>query len=94
MGKILELIGILAIAVGVFFFRIFVTCKIYDLTILPLGGPHLKFWQVFAVMYFIQVISTNYASEEKKTSQEHIIRLLTTVAGLLLSWGFAYWIFR
>ena len=93
MEKFLQIVGVMALAVVTFFARLAILCKIWNLTTASLNAPHLTMTQMFGISIFIA--SVTY--EHKKTGEielaDTVASSLTSMVGLLISWGLAQLVF-
>jgi hypothetical protein len=92
----LGILGGLALGVATFFFRLFVLGKVYTLTIgQHLNGPSLTMWQMFALSWFVALITFDpkIGDDTHKDLKKSIQKTVAVNLGLLISWGLAALIF-
>jgi hypothetical protein len=92
MKTFLKYLGLLIIAAGAFFARLFILGRIWNLTVVPLGVPHLTWLQMFGVTLFLQAVALEYR-KESVSPEDAVSKNIVVLAGLLLGWAFAYWMF-
>lgn len=89
--KILEVIGLLALAIGLSFLNLFMMIKVYGYVLVPLGAPVLGLMQMWGVCLFIGCFTPMPPKEED--SQKRIARGLMQSASIAFAWLLAYLFF-
>lgn len=93
MDEFLKGLGVFFLTLAGLFLKLFVLKKIWVLAIMPLGAPHITYWQVYGIMIFVGAMTGKYRKDSRSLEEKTAAELIDIV-GLLISWGLAYWIFH
>lgn len=96
MNTVLKFFTVVFTCVASFYVALLCWYKIYNLTILPLGAPHLSLLQVFGIHWFVQALTYKFSSKEEERSNEikYVLgRQASYAASLLFSWFLCWLVF-
>lgn len=95
MEQFLKCVGLLALSFLMFYFDILIMIRIYNLTILPLGGPAVNWIKMYGVSLFLRAATFRFVEEPKVENYmvKSLMGTLVTTGSLLIGWGLAHLFF-
>lgn len=80
MNTLLKVLGTLVIAALVALYRLFIFLKVYSLTMIPLGAPHLTLFQALGVSVAVSVLT--YDATSQHSNENILTKVISQVIGL------------
>jgi len=93
MDQVMKWIGLLVVAFTMWYIDILILIKIYNLTILPLGGPALNWWKMYGVCLFTSALTFHYHPNDKTDNDmftDSVKKIIIHTSTLLLTWLFVH----
>jgi len=92
--KLLKILGLFILAILEILVHVFILNKIWNLTVVPIGAPHLTWLQMFGIRLFLSAISSSTCVERQdRTMDNVVVDSLVVTCSLALSWLLAYLVF-
>lgn len=94
MDKLLKAIGVLVLLAVGFFFRLFVSTKVWALiAVKHFGLQPIGLWQAFAISYLLATLTVDTHSASEKEAESIGIRGVSRIIVYAFSWFLAYLLF-